>query len=250
LADAGSSKVSGDLVGDESYFHGPVRGRVWNWEAFQESYGAEVSALTINDKTHCQLTVKPGKSVGAPCQLLLVPETGYVTISNRHTHVTQGTASQIEQYRVAENVVFISSGGMPLGGAATHVEETCKSGGIFWIYLTSASPPWQLRSPAVAHDELERREMMPFDATQYAIELGFDGVGRPCRKSSRGAKIVPELYANCCGAGGGNGCSQRSESGVLLRRSRLGLRELNKISCGSRVQRGGLFEEGPDCPAI
>src|SRR5678815_2118055 len=46
---AGVKRVDGDLVGDESYFVGPQYGSGWEWEDLQWYYGAEVSALTVND---------------------------------------------------------------------------------------------------------------------------------------------------------------------------------------------------------
>ena len=62
---AGVKRVKGDLVGDESYFNGAPLGSGWEWEDLQWSYGAQVSALTVNDNA-IDLTVKPGDKVGAP----------------------------------------------------------------------------------------------------------------------------------------------------------------------------------------
>src|SRR2546426_8723587 len=55
---AGVRRVKGDLVGDESYFNGAPLGRGWEWEDLQWGYGAQVSALTVNDNA-IDLTVKP-----------------------------------------------------------------------------------------------------------------------------------------------------------------------------------------------
>ena len=49
VAAAGVKRVEGDLVGDETYFTGPQYGSGWAWEDLQWWYGAEVSALTVND---------------------------------------------------------------------------------------------------------------------------------------------------------------------------------------------------------
>ncbi|HEY3915026.1 MAG TPA: D-alanyl-D-alanine carboxypeptidase/D-alanyl-D-alanine-endopeptidase, partial [Verrucomicrobiae bacterium] len=89
LANAGVKNISGDLVGDDSYFHDPPFGSGWNWEDFQEYYGAEVSALTINDNT-LQLKVNPGETEGAPCRLTFDPVTSYVAVSNRTHTVAKG----------------------------------------------------------------------------------------------------------------------------------------------------------------
>ena len=65
LTNAGVKRIAGDLVGDESYFRGPPLGSGWVWYDLEYYYGAEISALTINDNT-LQATLKPGARVGAP----------------------------------------------------------------------------------------------------------------------------------------------------------------------------------------
>src|SRR5678816_4175300 len=65
IAAAGVKRIEGDLVGDETYFTGPPYGSGWDWEDLQWYYGAEVSALTVNDNA-LDLFVKPGVQVGAP----------------------------------------------------------------------------------------------------------------------------------------------------------------------------------------
>ena len=60
---AGVKRVKGDLVGDESYFNGAPLGSGWEWEDLQWAYGAQVSALSVNDNG-IDLTVKPGEKVG------------------------------------------------------------------------------------------------------------------------------------------------------------------------------------------
>src|SRR2546421_12660614 len=69
---AGVKRVKGDLVGDESYFNGAPLGSGWEWEDLTWSYGAELSALTVNDNS-LDLSVKPGAKVGAPCGITTRP---------------------------------------------------------------------------------------------------------------------------------------------------------------------------------
>lgn len=108
LKAAGIKRVEGGLVGDESYFHGPPYGSEWTWDDLQNYYGAPVSALTIEDNV-ADLTFKPGKAVGQPCQIITQPQTTFLTFSNR-THTTAaGTSSGIDLYRpLGENVVYVS----------------------------------------------------------------------------------------------------------------------------------------------
>lgn len=51
LTNAGVRRITGDLVGDESFIQGSPFGSGWVWDDFQHYYGAEISALTINDNT-------------------------------------------------------------------------------------------------------------------------------------------------------------------------------------------------------
>jgi D-alanyl-D-alanine carboxypeptidase/D-alanyl-D-alanine-endopeptidase (penicillin-binding protein 4) len=44
----GIKKITGDIIGDESYFEGDNLGDGWVWNEVQWYYGAEASALTIN----------------------------------------------------------------------------------------------------------------------------------------------------------------------------------------------------------
>src|SRR5215831_2375578 len=69
---AGVKRVKGDLVGDESYFNGAPLGSGWEWEDLTWGYGAQVSALSINDNA-IDLTVKPAANVGAPVVITTGP---------------------------------------------------------------------------------------------------------------------------------------------------------------------------------
>ncbi|HEV7903986.1 MAG TPA: D-alanyl-D-alanine carboxypeptidase/D-alanyl-D-alanine-endopeptidase [Pyrinomonadaceae bacterium] len=70
---AGVRRVEGDLVGDESYFTGPPRGMGWEWDDLQWYYGADTSALTVNDNA-LDIFVKPGAKVGDACVVNAGPD--------------------------------------------------------------------------------------------------------------------------------------------------------------------------------
>ena len=111
---AGVKRVKGDLVGDESYFNGAPLGSGWEWEDLQWSYGAQVSALTVNDNA-IDLTVKPGATVGAPCIVTTGPPATFMTIANRATTSARGSKSELQIYRgLGANALEIS-GSVPLG---------------------------------------------------------------------------------------------------------------------------------------
>ncbi len=114
---AGVKRIKGDLVGDESYFNGAPFGSGWEWEDLTWSYGAPVSALTINDNA-IDLNVKPGASVGAPVTFVTgPPAASFMTIVNRATTSPRGSRSDLRIYRGLGANTLELSGTLPLGDA-------------------------------------------------------------------------------------------------------------------------------------
>ena len=122
IAAAGVKRISGSLVGDESYFSGPQYGAGWEWEDLQWWYGAEVSALTVNDNA-LDLFVKPGALIGALASVTTGPPDPLLTIDNQVKTGPKGSKRTIEVYRgLGENTLSIR-GAIPL-------EDKGYSGGI------------------------------------------------------------------------------------------------------------------------
>src|SRR6266496_3427942 len=111
---AGVKQVKGDLVGDESYFNGAPLGSGWEWEDLQWSYGAQVSALTVNDNA-IDLMVKPGDRVGASVVITTGPPATFMTIANRANTSARGSKNDLQIYRgLGANTLEIT-GSVPLG---------------------------------------------------------------------------------------------------------------------------------------
>jgi D-alanyl-D-alanine carboxypeptidase/D-alanyl-D-alanine-endopeptidase (penicillin-binding protein 4) len=98
IAAAGVKKVDGDLVGDESYFTGARYGSGWEWEDLQWYYGAEVSALTVNDNA-LDLFVKPGPKVGVPAVITTGPPDPLLRITNKVVTAPKGTKRDLNAHR-------------------------------------------------------------------------------------------------------------------------------------------------------
>ncbi|MEK6301847.1 MAG: D-alanyl-D-alanine carboxypeptidase/D-alanyl-D-alanine-endopeptidase [Acidobacteriota bacterium] len=108
IVNAGVRRVEGDLIGDESFFSGPPFGSGWEWDDLQAYYGAEASALTVNDNS-IDLFVKPAERAGLPCRISTGPQTSLVTIINRTQTAAKGTETRISVYRpVGENIIYVS----------------------------------------------------------------------------------------------------------------------------------------------
>src|SRR4030095_3954743 len=114
---AGVKRIRGYLVGDESYFNGAPLGSGWEWDDLTWSYGAQVSALTINDNA-IDLTIKPGDKGGAPVVISSgPPATTFMMIANRATTSAKGLKNELQLYRgIGANTLEVA-GTLPLGDA-------------------------------------------------------------------------------------------------------------------------------------
>lgn len=134
IAAAGVKRVEGDLVGDETYFAGPPYGFAWSWADLQWYYGAEVSALTVNNNA-LDLFVKPGASPGAQCSVTTGPPTPLVTINNRTTTSARGTKRDLVVYRpLGENVIEIS-GSLPLDDPGYTGSVAVSKPALVFVYM-------------------------------------------------------------------------------------------------------------------
>jgi serine-type D-Ala-D-Ala carboxypeptidase/endopeptidase (penicillin-binding protein 4) len=138
IAAAGVKRVEGDLIGDETYFVGPPYGFAWGWHDLQWYYGAEISALSVNNNA-LDLFVKPGASVGAPCSVTTGPPTPLVTINNRTTTAQRGTKRELIVYRaLGENVIEVT-GSLPLDDPGYAGSVTVSRPALVFIYMLRAA---------------------------------------------------------------------------------------------------------------
>jgi len=115
LKASGVKRISGSIIGDESYFLGPSLGNDWAWDDLQEYYGAETSALTVDDNV-VDLLITPGKREGDPCRIIAKPATTVLTFINRARTGAADSTKRIKLFRpLGENRVFVD-GSLPLDG--------------------------------------------------------------------------------------------------------------------------------------
>lgn len=138
IAAAGVKRVEGDLVGDESYFTGAPFGVGWTWDDLTWYFGAEVSALSVNDNA-LDLFVKPGASVGAQCSVTTGPAMPLASIVNRTTTATAGTRRSISIYRsLGENVIEVG-GQLPLDDAGYTQSIAISRPALVFVYMLRSS---------------------------------------------------------------------------------------------------------------
>ena len=112
IANAGVKRIEGNLVGDESYFTGNPIPPSWEWDDLQWYYGAEISALGINDNA-VDLKINPS-SFNESCRVLIQPINTIVKIINHCVISPSGTKRDIKiEKKLPQNVIEIS-GTMPL----------------------------------------------------------------------------------------------------------------------------------------
>lgn len=105
----GIKTVTGNLIGDDSFFAGDLLGPGWEWDDAQFYYGAEVSALTVNDNS-VAFTVTPARRVGDKPSISIQPQTGYVKIvNNARTGESGQTRIGVNRSLNSDTVEFFGS---------------------------------------------------------------------------------------------------------------------------------------------
>ncbi len=113
IVQSGVKRIEGNLVGDESYFTGSAIPAGWEWDDLQWYYGAEVSALPLNDNA-LDLSVKPA-SAGAPCIVQLLPFNPVMRIVNTCRTTAAGVKRDLAVKKGLDQNVLEISGTMPVG---------------------------------------------------------------------------------------------------------------------------------------
>ena len=113
IVQAGVKRIEGNLVGDESYFSGSAVPAGWEWDDLQWYYGAEVSALPLNDNA-LDLSVKPA-SVGTPCTVRLLPFNSLMRVVNTCRTTDKSIKRDLTVKKDLDQNVLEISGTMPIG---------------------------------------------------------------------------------------------------------------------------------------
>jgi serine-type D-Ala-D-Ala carboxypeptidase/endopeptidase (penicillin-binding protein 4) len=134
IAASGVKKITGDLVGDETYFRGPRYGSGWEWEDLQWWYGAEVSSLTINDN-FVNLSIKPAATIGSTATVTITPAAPLLKIDNRVVTSLRGNRQDITVYRELASDVLILTGSIALDDAGYSGRIAVSQPALMFAYL-------------------------------------------------------------------------------------------------------------------
>jgi D-alanyl-D-alanine carboxypeptidase/D-alanyl-D-alanine-endopeptidase (penicillin-binding protein 4) len=120
LADAlvakGVKEISGNVVGDDSYFPREPYPNGWEIDDMVWEYGAAVSAIVVDDNT-VALTLTAGDSAGTPVQALVAPTTPDFIVQNDVITSAADTKSDLTLTREPNAKVVVIRGTMPAHSA-------------------------------------------------------------------------------------------------------------------------------------
>ena len=114
LARGGIKSVSGDVVGDGSWFEPLMVHPAWENYDLNWWYAAPVSGLGYNDNS-IDIKYSTSDTVGPPVTLTFTPDFGDVTLENRTRTVSRGQDETIDFYRTAGTLSVWAQGNVEAG---------------------------------------------------------------------------------------------------------------------------------------
>ena len=94
----GIRRVEGNVIGDESYFRGDSVGDGWQWTDMQWYFGAEASALSVNEN-QIDVNLVPSSKTGEPPVVRTSDADSYVNVENGMVTSERGERTTIGLHR-------------------------------------------------------------------------------------------------------------------------------------------------------
>jgi len=122
IARSGIQAIRGDIVADNAHFDTTSFGKGWMWDDEPFSFGAPISALSLN-KNCVRIVVTPGSTAGAASTVTIEPSTPYVTVISTVRTVSDSVRQQLKiARRFDDRQNTISIDGEMLIGSRPHTE--------------------------------------------------------------------------------------------------------------------------------
>jgi D-alanyl-D-alanine carboxypeptidase/D-alanyl-D-alanine-endopeptidase (penicillin-binding protein 4) len=115
----GVHSVSGDIVGDDTWFVYERYGSGWSWDDLQWGYGAPVSALSVNDN-EVYLSAMPAPQAGQNAVISWTPATPYYAVENSLITSAAGDPAKPGVERSPGSMTVRIFGGTPVGQQGLH----------------------------------------------------------------------------------------------------------------------------------
>jgi serine-type D-Ala-D-Ala carboxypeptidase/endopeptidase (penicillin-binding protein 4) len=116
LAAKGVKEISGDVIGDDSYFPRERYPNGWEIDDMVWEYGAAISAIVVDDNT-VALTLTPGEQAGGPVQAAVNPATPDFTVENDVTTSAADVKSDLTLTREPGANFVVVKGTLPAKSA-------------------------------------------------------------------------------------------------------------------------------------
>ena len=122
LQQRGVRRVEGNIAGDDTAFPFEPYGSGWAWDDLEWSWGAPISALTVNDNV-VYLAVTPSAQPGDPVTIAWNPEetSSYYTVDNSARTSAAGSEASLGLDRRPGSQEIRIFGTLPAGGPVKHL---------------------------------------------------------------------------------------------------------------------------------
>jgi D-alanyl-D-alanine carboxypeptidase/D-alanyl-D-alanine-endopeptidase (penicillin-binding protein 4) len=117
LYESGVREVRGNIIGDESYFRGEMFGVGWQWNDLQWYYGAQPSALSVDENTF-EVTMGPANKQGSGARVVMNPDDNFIHLTNNATTGERDAAATIGLIRELSTNDVRVWGEFPISGQA------------------------------------------------------------------------------------------------------------------------------------
>src|SRR5215831_3622071 len=111
----GVKEISGDVIGDDTYFPRERYPSGWEIDDMVWEYGAAISSIVVDDNT-VTLTLTPGDQPGSAVQAIESPATPDFSVKNEVTTSAAGVKSDLTLTREPGASLVVMKGSMPAGG--------------------------------------------------------------------------------------------------------------------------------------
>lgn len=170
LKSMGIERITGHLIGDDSWYDDIRLSLDLNWSDEPYYTGAQVSALTLSPNTDYDagtviVEVTPAASVGGTPQVKVIPENDYVTIVNHAETLARGAKRTLTVEREHGSNKIIIEGGIPAGSNlvrswASVWEPTGYALDVFWRSLEAKGITFDITSERLIGETPEQAELL------------------------------------------------------------------------------------------
>src|SRR5712691_6519573 len=112
LVAKGVKEISGDVIGDDSYFPRERYPNGWEIDDMVWEYGAAISAIVVDDNT-ATLLLTPGEGAGSPVQAVVTPGTPDFTVKNEVITAAEGAPPDLTLTREPGANLVVVRGRLP-----------------------------------------------------------------------------------------------------------------------------------------